>query len=267
MNVAIYGKGGKRWAMTERTRSDLRRDATSLGIGPSSLSWDGSALTVSFDERTVPFPSRLTGRLHLETGPLSEHAEKLDQHGRHMWRPLAPRARITVDLQHPPMKWQGTSYLDCNYGDEPLERAFSRWHWSRAHVENGTAILYDVERRDGSEHSLALHIAETGEVSRFAPPPSRSVPRTGWLVSRATRSDTGTSPKVTATLEDTPFYARSLIATNLLGRPVQAVHESLSLDRLVSPVVRMMLPFRMPRWRYRGVVNGQEKRSRRYEVK
>jgi carotenoid 1,2-hydratase len=49
------------------------------------------------------------------------------------------------------------------------------------------------------------------------------------------------------TFEDTPFYARSLLAATLDGETVQPVHESLSLRRFRNPLVRLMLPFRMPR--------------------
>ena len=49
------------------------------------------------------------------------------------------------------------------------------------------------------------------------------------------------------TLEDAPFYARSVIATRLRGEDVTAVHESLSLDRFRAPWVQAMLPFRIPR--------------------
>jgi carotenoid 1,2-hydratase len=49
------------------------------------------------------------------------------------------------------------------------------------------------------------------------------------------------------TLVDAPFYARSIIDTTLYGEPVEAVHESLLLNRFRSPVVQAMLPFRMPR--------------------
>ena len=49
------------------------------------------------------------------------------------------------------------------------------------------------------------------------------------------------------TLEDTPFYARSLLDTCLLGEPVHGVHESLDLERFRSGWVQMLLPFRMPR--------------------
>ena len=51
------------------------------------------------------------------------------------------------------------------------------------------------------------------------------------------------------TLEDTPFYARSLLDTHLLGQAAVAVHESLSLARFRSGWVQAMLPFRMPRTR------------------
>jgi carotenoid 1,2-hydratase len=35
----------------------------------------------------------------------------------------------------------------------------------------------------------------------------------------------------------------------LYGKSCEAFHESLSLTRFTYPVVQMMLPFRMPRWR------------------
>jgi carotenoid 1,2-hydratase len=54
---------------------------------------------------------------------------------------------------------------------------------------------------------------------------------------------------VRRTLEDTPFYARSVLQTRLLGQDAIAVHESLSLDRFRNPIVQAMLPFRMPRAR------------------
>ncbi|MFY0539121.1 hypothetical protein [Nannocystis pusilla] len=49
------------------------------------------------------------------------------------------------------------------------------------------------------------------------------------------------------TLEDTPFYARTQVATRVGEVPVRAVHESLSLSRFCSPLVQTMLPFRIRR--------------------
>jgi carotenoid 1,2-hydratase len=48
-------------------------------------------------------------------------------------------------------------------------------------------------------------------------------------------------------LEDTPFYQRALLQFDYAGEPLLAFHETLSVPRLVSPVVQAMLPFRMPR--------------------
>jgi carotenoid 1,2-hydratase len=49
------------------------------------------------------------------------------------------------------------------------------------------------------------------------------------------------------TLEDTPFYARSLVRAKLAGQPAFGVHETLSAERFATPWVQAMLPFRMPR--------------------
>jgi carotenoid 1,2-hydratase len=64
---------------------------------------------------------------------------------------------------------------------------------------------------------------------------------------RGTRSEGGAGGRIVKTLEDTPFYARSIVASRVAGRPVTAMHESLSLERFALPVVQFMLPFRMPR--------------------
>ena len=93
---------------------------------------------------------------------------------------------------------------------------------------------------------LALHFRADGSVQHFPPPEAVALPRTGWRIARATRATHGNA-RVLRTLEDTPFYARSLLRTQLLGHKVTAVHESLSLTRFSQPIVQCMLPFRMPR--------------------
>ena len=108
-----------------------------------------------------------------------------------------------------------------------------------------SAVLYDVTRRDGSEQSLALHFDARGGSEGFDAPASAALPRSGWRLQRATRSET--PALVRHTLEDGPFYARSLLRAQWLGEPVTAMHESLSMRRFVAPWVQAMLPFRMPR--------------------
>jgi carotenoid 1,2-hydratase len=108
-------------------------------------------------------------------------------------------------------------------------------------------VLYNVVRRDGSAQSLALRVRPDGAVEEVEPPPPARLPRTRWRVERPTRADAGHAPRLVRTLQDAPFYARSVVATHLLGEPAVAVHESLDLDRFRTPWVQAMLPFRIPR--------------------
>ena len=55
------------------------------------------------------------------------------------------------------------------------------------------------------------------------------------------------SPQALRSFEDAPFYSRSLVAAKFQGETVNWINESLSLDRFANPLVRLMLPFRMPR--------------------
>jgi carotenoid 1,2-hydratase len=230
--------------MTERGSASRTEDQ--LVIGPSALRWDGKTLTIDINERTMPFARRIRGQVRVTPQALTGQTFFLDAQQQHRWSPLAPRAHINVTLEHPQLNWSGPGYLDANEGDIPLEDSFSRWTWSRAGISDGTAILYDVTPRTGPELSLSLHIDRAGEIVSFPPPPHATLPPTRWRVARATRSDTGQAA-VQQTLEDTPFYARSVLASHLLGQPVTALHESLSLARFRLPIIQAMLPFRMPR--------------------
>lgn len=246
VNVALYGDR-RRWTMTERGASALQRDAHSLRIGPSRLHWDGAALTIDLDEIGAPLPMRVRGSVRLHAPSLAQDAFALDAEGRHLWLPIAPCARVEVRLSEPALHWHGDAYADSNAGNRALEEDFTRWHWSRSNLRGGdTAVLYDVQRRDGTPHTLALHFDADGGCRSFAAPAAHELPGTRWGIARATRSEGGTTPQA-RTLEDTPFYARSLLDTCLLGEPVHGVHESLDLERFRSGWVQMLLPFRMPR--------------------
>lgn len=251
VNVALYGSDGKRWTMTERAARSVERNATTLRIGPSALAWDGRTLTIAIDETTAPWPSRVRGTVRLTASAMHDASYPLDASGRHLWQPIAPCARVEVDLAQPASRWQGFGYLDSNRGAAPLERDFRRWHWSRARASSGlTSVLYDVARRDGSELGLALRFdPEHASAQAFAAPPGCALARSAWRIARATRSDAGSAATIATTLEDGPFYARSLVGSRIDGEAVTAVHESLDLDRFASPWVQAMLPFRMPRRR------------------
>jgi carotenoid 1,2-hydratase len=242
LNVALYG-ARKRWTMTERGRGALERDAAHLRIGPSALVWDGTSLTVRIDEIALPLPARVRGEVRLFPLAMPGRELALDAAGRHVWSPLAPLARVEVALERPALRWSGAGYLDANRGAAPLEDDFARWDWSCARLRDGAAVLYDAQPRAGADRVLALRFAADGGCEQFAPPPRAALPRTFWRVARATRGDA----TVRQTLEDTPFYARSLLDARLFGEAAVSVHESLSLDRFRAPLVQAMLPFRMPR--------------------
>jgi carotenoid 1,2-hydratase len=249
MNVCLYGEE-RRWTMTERRATAVTQDAATLKIGPSAVHWnEDDSLTIQLDEIGTPIPQRVRGKIHLTPTFVNERVFTLDRNGRHRWRPIAPSARVTVELERPNIRWTGHAYFDRNWGDEPLEDAFIYWDWSRAEMGGDeSAILYRVDRRNDQPLSLALHFGADGTLNEFASPPNHRLPRTPiWQVARGSQSDPGQPPRIVKTLEDTPFYSRSVISAQLLGRPVEAVHESLSLDRFRSAWVQHLLPYRMPR--------------------
>ncbi|MDZ4691540.1 hydratase [Terricaulis sp.] len=247
MNVALYRAGRDRWTMTERGRGDLSRSHSSIAIGPSSMHWDGDALKLEIDEWTAPLPSRVRGTVTLRPEAINTQSFALDAGERHHWRPIAPRARVDVRFDGGALDWSGDAYFDSNWGEEPLERGFRSWHWSRAHTHNGTQIYYDVTPRSGADRSLALHFDQAGSATEIDPPQHAQLPNTFWRVPRATRGPAGAAPRLVRTLEDAPFYARSQLIGEINGAPADIMHESLSLDRFRMPIVRAMLPFRMPR--------------------
>ena len=251
LNVALYGRP-RRWAMTERGRRAVYRDATQLRIGPSLVRWDGASLAIDIDEVTAPLPSRIRGTVRVHPAALTGQIFPLDGAGHHHWSPIAPACRVEVALGSPALTWSGPGYLDSNWGARPLEADFVHWDWCRAPMPDaagrpGAAILYNAIRREGGEQSLALRVEGDGAASAFPPPPRIRLAPTFWRMTRDTRVDAGHTATVRQTLEDAPFYSRSVIDTHLLGQPVTAVHESLSMDRFINPLVQAMLPMRIPR--------------------
>jgi len=211
------------------------------------LVWNGSTLTIRIDEITAPLPSRLAGVVKLHANTVNDVTWNLDDAGLHRWRPIAPHATVEVELTHPRLHFSGPGYLDYNAGDTPLSDAFARWSWSRAVLpSHRTAVLYDTQSRAASSKALFLRFDSAGGVTELDPPPRVVLPPTTWRIARATRAEEGDA-RVLKTLENTPFYARSILANRLLGEQSTAVHESLSLDRFDTRWVQTMLPFRMPR--------------------
>ena len=244
-NVALYGPRGARWAMTERRRSKVARAPDQLSIGPSAVAWDGRDIVYRIDETCAPLPRRLGGAVRLTPQSANPRAFMLSEAGAHVWRPIAPFARVAVNFSEPDVKWQGDAYFDFNGGDASLESAFRRWTWSRARTRAGAAIFYEAERRAAPPLALSLRFDREGACHEAPPPPPAPLPRTLWRVDRATRSQA--QARVVSTFEDAPFYARSAVEHRIDGEDVISMHEALDLDRFAHPFVKLMLPFRMPR--------------------
>ncbi|MGJ3230821.1 MAG: hypothetical protein ACFE0P_03410 [Oceanicaulis sp.] len=245
LNVCLYAPGATRWAMTERGASDVRVTETTYTVGPSRVRFEDGALIYDIAEHGAPVPFPVRGRVTIRPGIEQGETFTLDAAGRHVWRPVWPHAHVHAAFDAPDLEFEGEGYVDANAGAEPLEAGFTSWNWSRAATEDGAAILYDSLWRDGGEHGLALSIGRDGKARRFEAPPVAPLPKVGWGVARATRSHG--AARVVKTLEDTPFYSRSLVETEILGAPRTFMHESLDLDRFASGWVKTLLPFRMPR--------------------
>ena len=233
--------------MTERGHQDVTRTVDHLRIGPSAVRWDRDALTIDIAELGAPIPMPVRGTIRVYPDLLGQESFALDPAGRHRWHPIAPRARIEVEMDQPSVRWRGSAYIDSNFGDEALEDRFRSWNWSRAHLRHDVAVLYEGVRRDEERFGMALRFDRQGNWQEVEAPPRATLPRTLFAMPRATRADRGYRPRVVNTWEDAPFYARSLVQTKLFGEEVLAVHESLAMNRFRSPLVLAMLPYRMPR--------------------
>ena len=248
INVALYGTAGRRWTMTERGRAHTQRSRNTFTVGPSRVQWDGASLVIDIDEVNVPIPRRVRGRVTVTPHGLSRFVTGLDADARHRWGPIGPCSRVRVDMHQPEAAWEGHAYLDSNEGDEPVDRAFNTWDWSRTVMANGdTAVIYDVRLRNGSDRVIAQRFAQDGTPTALTVPPRHAVGRSAWAIPRSMHSDAAVTPVVQSTLEDTPFYVRSLLRSSLAGEVVTSVHETLDAQRVASLPVRLMLPWRMPR--------------------
>ncbi|HSO32221.1 MAG TPA: carotenoid 1,2-hydratase, partial [Labilithrix sp.] len=245
LNVAIRSGNKGRWALTERGRRAVERSADHLTIGASTLAWRGDELTVEIDERSAPWGSPLRGKIRLVPLAASPAEFALDPRGVHTWSPRIPVARIEVDFEEPRIRFHGTGYLDLNRGDGPLEETFASWSWSRVSAGDRVAIAYDVTLRDGlgrggsfgSEQGRAVVPIGSSALVELAP--------TRFGLPRTARGEQGAPVDLVRTLEDGPFYARSVVKTTLGGRAALGMHETVSLDRFRAAWVRFLVPFRM----------------------
>ena len=247
------------WSLNEFSHPDseswqdgVEREPHRLLLGQSSLSYTEAGLSAKLSERTKPFfqrmPKRIEGELSLHFQSPSEHVISLDSSGEHHWMGVAPHARIDVSLDEPDLSFSGHAYHDSNWGIAPLESAFHSWTWSRATLDEGTLVMYDVtESTDSTPQERAALFRANGEVVELDQFDRAKLKSGLWGIERSTRTDAYQSASIKHRLVDSPFYTRDVIKTTLMGQNVLAVHESLDLVRFQKSWVRFLIPFRIRR--------------------
>jgi carotenoid 1,2-hydratase len=234
--------------MTERGEASSNTSEKEFNVGPSSLKWDGSCLTINFDEFTIPHMDRLRGTVKIFTENITNIEVPLTNDETHIWRPFSPNSRIEVKVQKPGWDWSGHGYFDANFGTSALEKDFSYWTWGRFPTKGGTTAFYDAIPRQGPPLNLGLKFKDNGEIEELNnPPPKSKLSRSLWTVRRETRSDLDFKPKQVKYMLDTPFYTRSAIETKIFGEKVVGVHEALDLNRFASPFLKPFLAVKAPR--------------------
>lgn len=247
VNAVLYRRGGGSWALTEARPESVERRADLFALSGSRIERCDDVLTIHLDERTAPWGRALRGRVRIALHAGSAGPYTLDQPGDHHWWPIGARAGAEVELDAPALRFRGSAYHDCNFGRVPLEQSFDSWNWSRAETGDDVCVVYDVREVDGTQRPFGLRLGRGGVEPLEASMTTELSPG-WWGVQRATRGHGEAS--IVRTLEDTPFYTRSLIRTTYDGRPALAMHESLSMTRFVRPWVQCLLPFRIRRgWR------------------
>ncbi len=234
--------------MTDRNAGALKLSEDRFEVGPSAFEWDGTSLTITVDERSVPHFDRVRGTIRLHPEGLTDIEVPLHDDGSHIWRPFAPNARIEVALNKSGWTWSGHGYFDANFGTSALEDDFDYWTWGRFPLRDGTACFYDATRRDGSDDlAVSLLFDKSGGVSAMAAPPMAPLRRSLWAVRRETRADIGSKPRQVKSMLDAPFYCRSAVETEIHGARSVGIHEALDLRRFASPLLKPMLAVKVPR--------------------
>ncbi|MAD95417.1 MAG: carotenoid 1,2-hydratase [Rhodobacteraceae bacterium] len=247
INVATYGPQG-RFAMTDRGESALQRSKDALIIGPSQMVWQNDQLVIDINEvSSLPLISRMRGQIRVVPSAVTSVELPLTIDGAHVWRPFAPTARISVDLEAKGWQFDGHGYFDSNFGTRALEKDFSYWTWGRFPTEDGSTCFYDADRRDGTRLDASIAFDINGLASRVDAPPRTPFKRTMWALRRETRADEGVVPRQIKPMLDAPFYSRSVVETQVNGEVVRGVHEALDLNRYRRPLLKPLLAVRVPR--------------------
>lgn len=260
MHVAIYRRGRAIWSLEEGPLDPRARRPRDMTMGRSWIGWVGDRLVVDLDERSVPFnlvpfrrsrlhrlpPGRpVRGRITIHPEAMPGESLGIDADGLHRWWPIAPTARITVELTSPELRFRGHGYHDANAGPVALEQAFDSWTWSRCRTGDRAWLTYDVTDRDGQQRSHALTVAPDGDMQAITDSASVSLGRSTWQLDRRARLPAPGDARVARSLEDGPFYARAVIEQRWSDHRAVAMHETLAAHRLRRRWVQLCAGYRI----------------------
>jgi carotenoid 1,2-hydratase len=83
LNIALYGKSGARWVMTERCERDTAQSQDCLQIGPSAMRWHDDKLIIEIEERDIrlgiPWRRRVAGKIVLTPQVLNARGFDLER--------------------------------------------------------------------------------------------------------------------------------------------------------------------------------------------
>jgi carotenoid 1,2-hydratase len=246
-NVALYTEHRNHWVLTESFAHAVERNPTELRIGSSWVRSTGSELIFELDEFESPFGQRLRGQIRVEMPSVFGARVALTASGQHTWQPVAPLARAQVVLREPNCQFDGDAYVDTNAGTEPLEAGFRSWSWSRALLASGASVI-SYAAVDHANTASHIHLVAKQGGGAFGPVAGlteQPLGRSSFGLARYLHADPGARVHACKLLENSPFYARTRLRTQILGVPALVVHEQVSLTRFIAPWVQFLLPFRM----------------------
>ena len=231
----------------------------SVAVADSTLQRDDEGYTLRVRTPSREGRCRIVANLRFHRPASRRPAFERDLGGPgepHLWSLAAPNCPVsgTIVLEGPggvSTRFEGQGYHDHNAGSAELSSTLRRWAWGRFHDGPTTFLYYHVEPRQGPDMSLVLTVLE-GRVTVLSDrPPQFSRWRSnpfGLIAPREVKVAESIRIVEATRVDDGPFYRRSLArAVMAPGREVVGISEWVDTQRLVHPIVRLMVPYRLKR--------------------
>lgn len=265
LNLAVYQGGQARfYLLQEMDPGEARWDpaADHWSFGDSRIRLERGAdgvrhLHIDLDCPVPGVPDRLTGRVEV-TGRERIHDGPLAGDPRHAWTPLmtACPGRATLRCGAWSADIRGRAYHDRNSGVQPMHTlGIDRWWWGRLAFPGRELIYYHLVPEDHAEgvQTLVVEIDEQGR-TRLATDARveiqqtrRSIYSLSWTTALRFWDPDGQEVQVrmTAGVDDSPFYQRLLIEGSCAGQTGRGVAELVVPDAIDPDWMRWLVGMRV----------------------